>query len=46
VHALLYGEITPEVPASLLQLHPEVTVIADRAALGGSSLADALFSAD
>ena len=46
VHALLYGEITPQVPASLLQLHPEITVIVDRAALAGSSLADSLFSAD
>lgn len=46
VHGLLYGEITPEVPASLLQLHPEITVIVDRAALGGASLPNSLFSAD
>lgn len=26
----LYGEITPEVPASILQIHPDVTVIVDR----------------
>ena len=26
----LYGPITPEVPASILQLHPNVTVVADR----------------
>lgn len=28
----LYGGITPEVPASILQLHPDVTVIVDEAA--------------
>lgn len=28
-----YGSITPDVPASILQLHPNVTVIADQAAL-------------
>ncbi len=27
VEKLLYGEITPEMPASILQLHPNVTVI-------------------
>lgn len=32
--AALYGAITPRVPASILQLHPCVTVIADRAACG------------
>lgn len=46
VHALLYGEITPQVPASLLQLHPDITVIVDQAALGGASLYNSLFSAD
>ncbi|MDD4540817.1 MAG: glucosamine-6-phosphate deaminase [Eubacteriales bacterium] len=46
VHALLCGEITPQVPASLLQLHPEMTVIVDRAALGGTSLPNSLFSDD
>ena len=29
----LYGPITPSVPASILQLHNDVTVIADEAAL-------------
>ncbi len=28
----LYGPVTPEVPASVLQLHPRLTVLADRAA--------------
>lgn len=26
----LYGPITPELPASILQLHPDLTVIASR----------------
>lgn len=29
-----FGDITPEVPASILQLHPDVTVVADMDALG------------
>ncbi len=29
----LFGPITPQVPGSILQLHPDVTVIADREAL-------------
>ncbi len=29
----LYGPITPQVPASILQLHPDVVVVADEAAL-------------
>lgn len=29
----LYGPITPEVPASILQLHNDVTIVADEAAL-------------
>jgi glucosamine-6-phosphate deaminase len=29
----LCGKITPEVPASILQLHPDVTLVADREAL-------------
>lgn len=29
----LYGPITPNVPASILQLHPDVTVVADEDAL-------------
>ena len=28
-----YGEVTPEVPASIIQFHPDVTVICDEAAL-------------
>ena len=31
---VMEGPITPQVPASILQLHPDVTVIADREALG------------
>ncbi len=33
VHDMVYGLITPQVPASILQLHPNCTVIADEAAL-------------
>ena len=33
LNRVIYGPITPEVPASILQLHPDVTVIADEAAL-------------
>ena len=29
----LYGPITPRVPASILQLHPDLTVVADQDAL-------------
>ena len=29
----LYGPITPKVPASILQLHPDLTVVADEDAL-------------
>lgn len=29
----LYGPVTPNVPASILQLHPDVTVVADEGAL-------------
>lgn len=31
---VLYGPITPAVPASILQLHNDVTIVADEAALG------------
>lgn len=31
--AALYGPVTPQVPASILQFHPDVIVIADEAAL-------------
>jgi glucosamine-6-phosphate deaminase len=30
LYKALYGQITPEVPASILQLHPDVTLIADK----------------
>ena len=33
LHQSLYGPITPQVPASILQLHPDVTVVADESAL-------------
>ncbi|MBP3485789.1 MAG: 6-phosphogluconolactonase, partial [Oscillospiraceae bacterium] len=29
-----FGPVTPQVPASILQFHPDVTVIADEAAMG------------
>ena len=29
----LFGPITPAVPASILQIHPDVTIVADEAAL-------------
>jgi len=32
VYEMIYGKITPELPASVLQLHPDATVIADREA--------------
>lgn len=33
LHRALFGPITPMVPASILQLHPNVTVVADKDAL-------------
>ena len=33
LHKALFGEITPEVPASILQLHPDVTVVVDKEAM-------------
>ena len=33
VYNMCYGKITPECPASILQLHTNCTVIADEAAL-------------
>jgi len=33
LEAALFGPITPQVPASILQLHPNVTVVADQEAL-------------
>ena len=40
LQAAFCGPVTPRVPASILQLHPDVTVIADKAA--GQLLADRL----
>lgn len=40
LQAAFCGPVTPQVPASILQLHPDVTVIADEAA--GQLLADGL----
>ena len=33
LHEALHGPVTPRVPASILQLHPDVIVVADEAAL-------------
>lgn len=33
LHDVICGPVTPHVPASILQMHPDVTVIADEAAL-------------
>lgn len=33
LHKIVCGPITPKVPASVLQLHPDVTIIADEAAM-------------
>ena len=33
LHDVLNGPVTPQVPASILQLHSNVTVVADEAAL-------------
>ena len=35
VAKMIQGPVTPEVPASVLQLHPDVTVVGDEAALSG-----------
>ena len=32
LHKALFGPVTPQVPASILQFHPDVLVIADVAA--------------
>ncbi len=34
VYDMLYGEVTEKVPASILQLHPDCTLIVERAAAG------------
>lgn len=36
VSRAFWGPVTPEVPASILQMHPDVTVVADEAALSKS----------
>ena len=33
VYRAFRGPVTPDVPASVLQLHPDVTLVGDRAAL-------------
>ena len=35
VAKMIQGPVTPEVPASILQIHPDVTVVGDEAALSG-----------
>ena len=38
VSRAFFGPVTPEVPASILQMHPDVTVVCDEAALSMSPL--------
>lgn len=38
VQKLLFGPVTPQVPASVLQMHPDVTLVADEAALSKCNL--------
>lgn len=38
VSRAFFGSVTPEVPASILQMHPDVTVVCDEAALSLSPL--------
>jgi len=38
LHKVLFGPVTPHVPASILQMHPNVTVVADEAALSKCDL--------
>ena len=33
VYGMVKGPVTPHLPASILQLHPDVTLVADKAAL-------------
>ena len=33
VKEAFFGPVTPQVPASILQFHPDVTIVADEAAL-------------
>lgn len=39
LYATVFGPINPSVPASILQLHPDVTIVADEAALAKIDLA-------
>ena len=32
IGGMVKGEVTPDLPASVLQLHPDVTIICDKAA--------------
>ena len=34
---VLYGPVTPAVPGSILQMHPQLIVVADQEALNGIS---------
>lgn len=38
VQKAFFGAVTPQVPASILQMHPDVTVVADEAALSKCNL--------
>lgn len=33
VYGMVKGPVNPQLPASILQLHPDVTLVADKAAL-------------
>lgn len=35
---VISGPVTPHVPASILQMHPDVTIVADEAALSKCDL--------
>ena len=35
LHQVFFGPVKPEVPGSILQFHPDVTVICDEAAYNG-----------
>ena len=38
LNQVINGPVTPKVPASILQLHPDVTIVADEAALSKTEL--------
>lgn len=42
VHRMLFGKITPALPASVLQLHPDVTLVLDREAASDAVAEQAL----